>query len=411
MFENTTVFYLPFLLDDYKKAVAHFSRNPLWTRREREDLSTNYLLNYAGDIQRDAKRFSSFRYTDVASIPLYLYESDFENGNSPRLLDVRASFFSTKIGFLELSVGYGNMSLDDIVSFASRFKSATKPKDDELPDGRMRLYDWACSMLPDNAIAFFAGNARFKYDCHTFHMIKAPRNISEGDLTTYLHLLRRNYDRRFADGESDMGSFDMEYKPYFYDFWAGSQEGFVNIVTEVDDEGTNYFINNYKYLQLNGDYRFLYLMLLNQRYTAIHYIKQIAEADMHAQKEIDEHSEQIVALKTQFSFRVISNDKIYQNIYTRLYDILDIDELLKDLQDNEAQLAVLQNASAARSDKMTSKFLFGLSLLSIFSALVDAAGYFEKIKFLNGFAVSLSLFCTGVIVALCILWILFGKNK
>ena len=411
MFTNSTVFYIPFLLTDYKSAIAHFSKDASWARRTGEELSTSYLLNYAGGIQADAKHFSSFRHTSPASLPLYLYEDTFTEGHIPTLLDVRCSFFSTCIGFLELTVGYGKMTLDEIVGFASKFKSATKPKDGVLPQGRMRLYDWATSVLPVRALPFFTGNARFKYDCHTFHMLKAPKETEEGALTTYLHLLRRNYDRRFAEGENDCGDFDMEYTPYSYDRWAGSQEGFVNLVSQTDEEGASYFIEKYKYLQLNTDYRFLYLLLLNQRYTAIHYIARIAAADMRSQKEIDTLNERIVELKTQFSFRVISNDKIYQNIYSRLYEILDIDDLLKDLQDNEAQLTVLQNAGAARSDKMASKFLFGISLLSIFSALIDATGYFEKFSALGGAAVYLSLFCTCAIVGLCIAWIFFGKNK
>lgn len=412
MFENSTVFYVPFLLKDYKGAVTHFMKNADFAPTPAKALKTNYLLRYASDIAKDEKRFSSFRHTAPEALCLYLYENLFE-GCVPCLRELRVSFFSTCIGFVEITVGYGDMPLSDIVTFVSKFKSTTRPKDDDLPKERYRVYETVCRLLPADAVPFFTGGALFKYNAHCFHMIKTEKDAySPEEYATYLRLLRRNYGMQFAAEEVDEGGeFDMEYTPYAYDRWGGSQEGFVNIVSKTGDTPVDYFIDNYKYDHLNLDYRFLYLLLLNQRYTAIHYIDRIAEADMNSSRAIDRLNVQIVELKTQFSFRVISNDKIYQNIYLRLYNILDIDNLLKDLQDNEAQIAVLRDASAARSDKMASKFLFGLSLLSVFSALIDATGYFEKFSRIGDIAVWLSLACTVFIVTLCLLWIFRDKDR
>ena len=53
---------------------------------------------------------------------------------------------------------------------------------------------------------------------------------------------------------------------------------------------------------------------------------------------------------------------------------------------------------------MTSAFLFGLSVLSLFSVLVDAAGYFDRILPLTTLSTVLSALCLASIVAFYIVW-------
>ena len=114
-------------------------------------------------------------------------------------------------------------------------------------------------------------------------------------------------------------------------------------------------------------------MLLNQRLSAIQYIDEISRLSDAGQKAIERLNVRVVRLKTVFSFAVISNDHIFQNVYSRMYKILDIDRLLEDIRDNEAQMEILRNASAARADKLSNKFLGGISFLALFSALIDAS--------------------------------------
>jgi hypothetical protein len=54
---------------------------------------------------------------------------------------------------------------------------------------------------------------------------------------------------------------------------------------------------------------------------------------------------------------------------------------------------MLQNHELLENEKMTSRFLFGLSILSFFSVLVDAAGYFDRINALQKISTPLSLVC------------------
>ena len=98
----------------------------------------------------------------------------------------------------------------------------------------------------------------------------------------------------------------------------------------------------------------------------------------------------ISLLKTSFSFSIVSDDQLYQTVYSKMYMILGIDRLLADVRDNEEQIELLQNQERMNTEKITSVFLFGLSILSLFSVLVDAAGYFDRIPVLQSVSTALS---------------------
>jgi hypothetical protein len=189
----------------------------------------------------------------------------------------------------------------------------------------------------------------------------------------------------------------MIYEPYVYDRWAGSQEGLVNICFYTEDEAANSFIRNYKQRHLDDNYQFMYLLLLNQRFSAIRYIDQIAalnKSDMKTSEkehEIGRLNARITRLKTVFAFNVVSDDLLYQNVYKRMYAILDIDRLLEDIRDNEEQEELLHNAKSLDTEKQTSNFLLLLSVLSIASVLIDASSYLDRIPYLQSISTGLSL--------------------
>jgi hypothetical protein len=203
----------------------------------------------------------------------------------------------------------------------------------------------------------------------------------------------------------------MLFSPYDYDHWAGSQEGLVNIYTLTDNETTNNYLEKYKPKQLSLNYRFMYLVLLNQRFSAIAFLEKIPQLHACTRKERENVNLKIASLKTVFSFSVVSDDQLYQTIYTKMYSILGIDRLLEDIRDNEEQLQLLQNNELLNAEKMTSTFLFGLSVLSLFSVLVDAAGFFDRIPILQSISTILSAVCLLAIITVYIVWLIRYQKK
>ena len=117
------------------------------------------------------------------------------------------------------------------------------------------------------------------------------------------------------------------------------------------------------------------------------------------------------SLKTIFSFSIVSDDQLYQTVYSKMYEIMGIDRLLSDIKDNEEQIEILQRHEMLKTEKITSAFLFGLSILSLFSVLVDAAGYFDRIPILQPISTVLSALCLVLIIALYIVWWIDNRNK
>jgi hypothetical protein len=52
--------------------------------------------------------------------------------------------------------------------------------------------------------------------------------------------------------------------------------------------------------------------------------------------------------------------------------------LLEDIQDNEEQMAMIRNVGAVKAEKDASIMLMGISVLSVFSALIDATSFFDR---------------------------------
>ena len=328
---------------------------------------------------------------------------------SPVLEKVVLSCFSTGCIFAELHVSYEGLTLDEITDFAFHFKNAKKGKDEAA--GTVTMEEALAALLPKQVAAelFFTGSD-FKLECKMFHRICTEAALPEEELQRHLVHLRRGYHRNFAIPQT-LGEYDMTYAPYSYDHWAGSQEGIVNMFHYTGEEATDAFLARYKPRHLSQNYRFMYLILLNQRFSAIRYLDKISQMSKYTRREKEKLNVKIFQLKTVFSFSVVSDDQLYQNLYSKMYGLLDIDRLLADIHDNEAQVETLQNHELLENEKMTSRFLFGLSLLSLFSVLVDAAGYFDRISILAKIATPLSFGCMLFIIVFYFVWWLRYRLK
>ena len=109
-------------------------------------------------------------------------------------------------------------------------------------------------------------------------------------------------------------------------------------------------------------------------------------------------SQRITKLKTVFAFNVISDDLIYQNVYKRMYSILDIDRLLDDIRDNEEQEQLINNAKSLQAEKQTEAFLLMLSILSLASVLIDSSSYLDRLKIGESISTIISLILVVLVV-------------
>lgn len=407
--KNATVFYAPVWVDDYSGFTASLSKSDFFEPIDTKD-KPQYLLPYAAKIYSDPERCSVFRVKDEHLPSMCMFGKYCNHSVSPVMESVRITCFGTGCAFVEMLVTYDGMTITQIADFSFCFKNAVRSdKSEEITDS---MYDLLSELFPASCKPelFFTGNG-FKKECRMFHRIYME-DISDKD-AVYSHLrhLARGYHNNFLMPKQD-SKYDMLYQPYEYDFWAGSQEGLVNIFGLSGDKRTDYFLKNYKRDHLNFNYNFMYLLLLNQRFTAIKLIDDISRYNKCKFEEIEHLASRISELKTVYAFNVISDDQLYQNVYMRMYSLLDIDRLLGDVRDNESQVETIYSKEKLKNEKLTSGFLLLLSILSIFSVLTDAAGYFDRISSLQELSTVLSLVCTvGIVLVLfLIMWIRYKRK-
>ena len=437
-FRNGTWFIIPFWCESYDEIVSYYKSSADWKKTVFE---SKYLLRYAERIGKDEELFCRFVHKGPETLAVDNYKDTIMYSflKKTERQDQRAAFedfldrislasvavncFSTGVGFIEFYVEYGDLPIECIIDFHYHFKSRRyHKKDAERPN----LYLLAQQLIPEHLKAelFFYASSEVKHDCICYTGLKLPQSLLRSEQSKrHLYWMGRSYNTGFIYDEEnfseDISRYDFRYSPYQADKWSGSQEALTNLNYESEDPKQDYFLNNHKYDHLSNDYHFLFLIILNQRFAAIRYLEQIVESREHDSEQIMELNQKIVRLQTVFTLRVISNDMLCQNVYSRMYDIMDIDNLMTDLKDNEQQVQILREQThlmQEREDEAAERklrwVLAALSLLAVFSALVDAAGYLEM--FPNYFLpISARWTAFIVIVLVCVLVYLmyWGRGK
>ena len=407
-FKSNTIFFAPLWTDDYEHFISVIKKDLRYRTLPKDEIP-QYLLPYITRIYCNDSLFSEFELASEHFPDLCMFDSRFPAGGEAKVQSIRLSCFSTGCVFMEFQVVYQGLSLDDIADFSFRFKNANST--DKSASEKIKMKDAIAALLPANSgcCAFYA-SSDIKNECKMFHQILLDEVPAQETLEKHLVHLRRGYHKEFpipVIGED----FDMLFEPYKYDHWAGSQEGLVNIFHLTESTSTNSFLTKYKPKHLAVDYRFLYLVLLNQRFSAIVYLGKIPFIRSYTRKHREKMNMLTSSLKTLFSFSIVSDDQLFQTIYAKMYSIMGIDRLLADIRDNEEQIELLQNHEMLNAEKKTSVFLFGLSILSLFSVLVDAAGYFDRFPLLASVSTALSALCLCVIIVAYLIWWLCYKRK
>ncbi|MBO7170790.1 MAG: hypothetical protein J6W28_06410 [Clostridia bacterium] len=382
-FQNFSYYVLPLSYTDESAFQKGIEADPAWRPLSRDERCCNYLFDYVSRIIKSDDACRAYTLQNPKELPVYLFEKEAALSASPSIEAVSLYLFATGVAFLEYKISYGNLSPKEIVNFAYYFKGTRRADKKSCERGdKESLYTVSHRLLGgdgSNARLFFTNESHLKHQAFCFHAIKADYE-TDAQRDRLLFLLKRSYTDSFAyDESSDSGDYDMTYLPYDYMAFGGCQEGFAALCRDTDNENANYFLNEYFGKQLCEDYHYLYLILLNQRFSGIKYIAEIATTD-DTRELVEQVSRKIIHLKTRYSFHVVSDDYIYQNIYSKMYTILDIDKLFLDIEENSDRLSLVQSNENAETEKENGNFLMYISFLAVFSALIDLASYLDRMS-------------------------------
>ena len=421
LFLNCTYFIFPMKISDPERLNSYLASSGGWVRVD-EPFNTQYILRYSSDMNKSRDgRLTSYRYAEAKKIPLYMFGSRIESrvekhsleesGHTPSLDDVVLYVFGSGIAFLEFRILYGDMTPDEIVEFVYLFRSLRFNESKDwlgFTDGSIGVGNAIEKLMPHKESGTelcFSNPSEVKRQALIFSAVcieGVMNGATEKELDRLRYYLSHGYNNDFpfdGDGSEHFGKYEMCFNTGGGLYWGGAQDGLACVTAAPP---------KYQYERICSDYHFLYLLLLNQRFSAISYIEDLAcpEIDLKRTKSV---MKKVVDLKIRYSFRVISDDSNFQTIYGGMYEVLEIDNLLADLEDSNDRLSEILQEEHKANERRFGLLLGGLSILAIFSALIDLSDFADKIfKNTVGNWVSIGVNAVIIIVALLLV---FRKGK
>ena len=437
-FQNGS-FFLFSIKQDNTEFFRNYLENDVRWRQENSIFITNYILRYASNLTNpDDKRLIKYSLAEPEKYPLYLFENSGKNslynrdrpasGNNPKLEGVNIYTFDSGVSFLEFHILYGKMDAEEIEEFIYKFRSLRFNETDKrikYPDNKYSAEKMIEKIL-DPEIAkielCFENPSNVKRQAYVYTALNVKEFCNdipdEKLIRKWCYYISKGFPKFFdySENETVNEKYAMNLVCNGNTYWNGCQDGLVCLVTNI---------NMYQYNRIINDYYYVYLLLLNQRFSMISYIEEISVAgdginvnengkQMNKRLEkLERLRNNIVSINTRYSFRVVSDDYYVQTVYSKMYDTLTIDDLMKDVEESYDQLNNIISLNRRKSERLTESLLTALSILAIFSSLVDLTGYLDRFvspENMRG-AQWISLAVNLLILAGGIIWIFTRQNR
>lgn len=171
--------------------------------------------------------------------------------------------------------------------------------------------------------------------------------------------------------------------------------------------GRTHFLRGTFFRNFNAQYLFMYVLLLHQKYVLYMFLTLIGVGAHNDLEVLEDYRHQLYEFETNFVFSCVTEVPQYQTLYEKLTEAFALQKLYDDVREPIVSLSeVRQHTAEAKQknrDKRTNSALFMLSLLSLFSALVDSFDFAQEyISHIGGTLLvnGVQAFCFVVIFAL-----------
>ena len=226
---------------------------------------------------------------------------------------------------------------------------------------------------------FFNAVSKVKMQANVFCILS---DSTTDNIDNKLFHLARAYNSDYQYSEYAESSGITIYNPYSYVHWGYCEQGIACVYNDVCKFTHNQLPGN-----LQNDYYFMYLILLHQRYMLLDLMDKTLICKKGSIREWKKIQESLLDFEIEYSFNVISDEMTYHKIYSDMRSKLSVIELENDINDVSNRMYVLnqeekkkcaneiheqEEVSADIRSRRTDIVLGLLSLLAIFSALVDS---------------------------------------
>lgn len=362
--------------------------------------------------------------------------------------DAGLYLFHTGMGFFwyEFEIAIGDE--DDLINFHYYFKELAWKRNNE----RFRLQgeanaetyfclgDWAASVIDDaiGTVAYYPsrsnpmkknetdGKCRFIPDkAVMFHFNTAENRDSEKmkELAWYL----TNGFKKSYQMPENIG--DTMHRPFENMYWYVTSAG-CGQFSSYDDSNRQFFLQNTPQ-RMRTIYFMLYILLLQQKYSLLHYA-ELLEQDFSSDAapyyggvgeiydKLQDYEIRINVFLMKNTHSSVSHQGIHNDFYKyaeeRMQLRKDIESLTTGMESLNRLTGIRANETEKERDGKMQSALTILSVLAVFSALVDCYGFIKEIpagyKDFNPVKLGISLlFYAGIIAVVLYVIVIAGKTK
>ena len=275
-------------------------------------------------------------------------------------------------GYLIFKIDYNNMTLEDIEPFSYYFRhivNSTK--------NNSTFAEIACFILgvrkfesfertkEDLTTPFYYLHLPQTYICDVLQLVCNKMDYTDEMKNAHYVTLGRGYQTAEStiNDYIEKSKYDMLFSPRPNVTWIGNPSTLTCLI-KADDDSTKHSTSN-----LQNDYLCLFLTLLNQRHTLLSFMTDMVRYKNDSGKLL-KIQDKLNAFKLAESFKTVSNEYAYQNIYDRMYAILDIDTLMADINDISTHAAEQKENNIEKLFKIFTVAASIETLYNIFSVLV-----------------------------------------
>ncbi len=305
---------------------------------------------------------------------------------------VHLYLFNTSVGIVAFQLHFDNDDPYRIATSLFHLKKVSKEKfrcpGPEYSSTLLDLAQLLVGAVPElsDCEFFYYANPTMER-ANVFSYLEVP---SQENYRKELHYLRHCYsvDYLYSDAIPDD---DEVYSPSPDTFWGISPEAAVCLT--CPDMGKEQFIHNVFCNNFNTQYLFMYVLLLHQRYVLYRFLTKIGVGAYNTLETLESYRAELYEFETNFVFSCVTEVPQYKQLYDRVAKAFSLKQMYEDVHEPLVSLREIRlehsDHERQKRDDSVNKALLLLSVLSIFSALVDS------FDFNNSF---LSRFCSITVV-------------
>lgn len=202
-------------------------------------------------------------------------------------------------------------------------------------------------------------------------MLKVDLNIGEKELIHILYYLKHGFSDKYIRTKIST-ELDDYYGPNGR-IWGITSESVVNIVRDSGMED----VLKKQFDEFQSEYFIMFSLLLFQKYTYFYLLTSLTYLDRRDNKQLKQYKEFLADFERDYVFSVVTDIPQYKTVYERMVETFDLEKLYVDIYEPVLEL---NNRQKMKQENRISAFGFILSILGLFSIVVDGKQIIDMIS-------------------------------